>query len=60
MNVSVIIPAHNAAETLSETLESLLAQTYRYWEGIVVNDGSSDETDAIGTNFSKKIHVYVL
>ncbi len=54
MNVSIIIPAHNAADTLSETLESLLAQTHRHWEAIIVNDGSTDETDAIATNYSKK------
>ncbi|MBM2832867.1 MAG: glycosyl transferase family 2 [Candidatus Brocadiaceae bacterium] len=54
MNVSVIIPAHNAVDTLSETLESLLAQTHGQWEAIVVNDGSTDKTDAIVTNYSQK------
>ncbi len=45
--VSVIIPAYNAAATLGETLQSVLAQTFSDFEIIVVDDGSSDETGAI-------------
>lgn len=40
--VSVIIPAYNAAEFISETLDSVFAQTYTRLEAIVINDGSSD------------------
>jgi peptidoglycan/xylan/chitin deacetylase (PgdA/CDA1 family)/2-polyprenyl-3-methyl-5-hydroxy-6-metoxy-1,4-benzoquinol methylase len=54
IKVSVIIPAHNAAETIAETLESLRAQTYSHWEGIVVDDGSSDGTAAIVTCFTER------
>ena len=54
MNISVIIPAWNAAETIAETLESLLAQTYSSWEAIVVDDGSSDETAAIAASFAER------
>src|ERR1022692_2501211 len=42
--VSVIIPAHNAAPFLEQTIESVLGQTYRDWEIIAVDDGSSDGT----------------
>jgi glycosyltransferase involved in cell wall biosynthesis len=45
--VSVIIPAHNAAQTLSETLNSVRAQSHAALEIIVVDDGSRDETAAI-------------
>ncbi|TMA52472.1 MAG: glycosyltransferase, partial [Deltaproteobacteria bacterium] len=40
VQVSVVIPAHNAAATLAETLESLHAQTFQGWEAIIVDDGS--------------------
>lgn len=44
---SIIVPAYNAAKTLSETLKSLSAQTFRDLEIIVVDDGSSDATAEI-------------
>jgi glycosyltransferase involved in cell wall biosynthesis len=45
--VSVVIPAHNAAAHLSETLASVQAQTFEDWEIVAVDDGSTDETWSI-------------
>jgi glycosyltransferase involved in cell wall biosynthesis len=45
--VSVIVPCYNQAAFLSEALESVISQTYTNWECIVVNDGSTDHTEAI-------------
>lgn len=56
INVSVVIPAHNAAKTIAETLESLLAQTFTNWEAIVIDDGSDDGTAAVAGSFGKKDH----
>ena len=45
--VSVIIPAYNRAHTLRRSVESVLAQTYDDLEVIVVDDGSTDSTEAV-------------
>lgn len=42
--ISVLIPAHNSADTIVEALESIKNQTYRDWEIIIINDASTDET----------------
>ena len=45
--VSVIMPAYNAAATIAEAIESVVAQSYPDWELIVVDDGSTDASAAI-------------
>lgn len=45
--VSVLMPCFNAAATLPETLDSLLAQTHPSFEIVAVDDGSEDQTPAI-------------
>lgn len=47
VKVSVIIPCYKQADFLPDALESLLKQTYRNWEAIVVNDGSPDNTEEV-------------
>jgi glycosyltransferase involved in cell wall biosynthesis len=59
--VSVIIPVYNAEKFLSETIESVIAQTYPDWEIIAVDDGSTDRSLEILRKYEQrlpsKIHV---
>lgn len=52
--VSIIIPAYNIAPWLGRCLDSVLAQSYRELEVIVVNDGSTDDTAAIADSYAEK------
>ena len=52
--VSIIIPCFNQARFLPDALGSVLNQTCREWECIIVNDGSSDETDNVAREWLAK------
>jgi teichuronic acid biosynthesis glycosyltransferase TuaG len=52
--VSIIMPSYNAGRFITEAIESVQAQTYPQWELIVVNDGSTDNTDEIVQPFVRK------
>lgn len=52
--VSVIIPTFNYGHFIGATLESLLAQTYRNWECIIIDDGSSDNTHDVVETFCSR------
>jgi len=50
--VSIIIPAYNAGRFISETIESVLLQSFTNWELIIVNDGSKDNTGEIISKYA--------
>lgn len=52
--VSIIIPTYNRAHLIGVTLDSILNQTYTNWECIVVDDGSTDETEALLQSYIEK------
>lgn len=55
IEVSVVIPAYNAAEGISRAIDSVLGQTYQNYEIIVINDYSTDETACILQRYCEKI-----
>jgi len=52
--VSIIIPVYNAENYLSETLDSVLSQTYSNWECIIIDDGSIDSSSVIALDYAEK------
>jgi glycosyltransferase involved in cell wall biosynthesis len=45
--ISVIVPCYNQGRFLTQTVESVMRQTYSNWECIIINDGSSDNTEEV-------------
>lgn len=54
IDVSIIVPCYNQDKYLSETLNSVLSQTYTNWECIIVDDGSPDNTKEIAEKYCQK------
>jgi teichuronic acid biosynthesis glycosyltransferase TuaG len=54
VEVSVVVPAYNAARHLAATLDSILAQQGAAFEVIVVDDRSTDETAQIVADFAAR------
>jgi len=58
MRVSVLVPAYNCAATIVPTIESVLQQTLVPHEILVMNDGSTDDTEKVLQTFGGKIRVF--
>lgn len=59
--ISVIVPVYNGADRLSVCLKSISRQTYKNFEMIIIDDGSTDDTLAIckcWASLDKRLHVY--
>lgn len=52
--VSINLCCYNSAKYLRETLQSIVSQTYKSWELVIVNDGSTDSTELIIDEFKDK------
>ena len=57
--VSIIMPSYNTASFISKTIESVLNQTYKNWELLIVDDCSTDDTDEIVSKYNDKRIVYL-
>ena len=55
--VSVVIPTYNRARELRRCLDSLVAQSYRDFEVLICDDGSTDETATVATAFETRLEL---
>lgn len=56
--VSIVIPVYNGSDYMREAIDSALAQTYERVEVIVVNDGSTDDTEQIALSYGEQIRYF--
>ena len=52
--ISIVIPVYNVEQYLGECVDSVIAQTYREWEIILIDDGSTDSSGSICDGYAKK------
>ena len=52
--ISIIVPAYNYAQYLPETINSIINQSFQDWECLIVNDGSTDNTESVAKIFTEK------
>ncbi len=57
MKIYVIMPTYNDGNSIIETLNSVLVQTYKNWNLIIVDDGSSDNTKELVNKFINENHL---
>jgi len=57
--ISIIMPVYNAQKYLTESIESVLRQTFKSFELIIVNDGSIDASEAIINGFKDSRIIYL-
>lgn len=57
--VTVLMPVYNAERYVAEAIESILNQTYRDFEFIIINDGSTDQSEEIIQRYNDSRIVYV-
>ena len=50
-SISIIIPIYNAESTLKRCIDSIIKQSYKQWTLILINDGSTDDSQTICHNY---------
>ncbi|MFA9189973.1 glycosyltransferase family 2 protein [Flavobacterium sp. FZUC8N2.13] len=52
--ISIIIPCYNSEATLNKTFNSVIEQEFQNWEALIINDGSTDDTEKIALEWVNK------
>ncbi len=52
VRVSIILPTYNGALRIASAIESIRTQSYQEWELLIIDDGSTDDTESIVSDFS--------
>ncbi|MDR0571240.1 MAG: glycosyltransferase [Rickettsiales bacterium] len=58
--ISTVLPTYNGAKYLRDSIESVIIQTERNWELIIVNDCSTDNTLKIANEYAEKVVAKIL
>lgn len=57
MKISIIMPTYNDKDSIIETFDSVINQTYKNWELIIVDDGSTDNTEEVIKSYIEKYNL---
>lgn len=58
--ISVIIPLYNKYLAIAHTIESVIAQTYKDWELLIIDDGSNDGSDQVAKQYTLDKRIYYI
>ncbi|GGD03496.1 glycosyltransferase family 2 protein [Hyunsoonleella pacifica] len=58
--ITVVIPLYNKAHTITRTLDTVLNQTYKEFEVVIINDGSTDDGVSVIQNFTTDSRVKII
>ena len=57
--ISIILPIYNGSAFLSESIESVLSQTFTNFELLIINDGSTDDSESIIKEYTDPRIIYI-
>lgn len=58
--IAIVTPVYNGGQTIEKSIKSLLAQTFSGWVSVIVNDGSTDETQKILEKYQNDERFYII